>query len=145
MIRLSNKIPSFFLDTLITKLTVTACVINHLAAEINTFKQGLGDKRGEQYGANNRFCYQYRTLYGSWLTLGAIKSAARRQRQKSAALSRVTPGESTALITPVVGTPASATTTAQREDGDAHHLPSKGCHAARPSCGCSILSEKSRT
>ena len=123
MIRLSNKIPSFFLDTLITKLTVTACVINHLAAEINTFKQGLGDKRGEQYGADNRFFNQCRTLYGSWLTLGAIKSAARRQRQKSAASSRVTPGESTTLITPVVGTPASATTTAFRLQPLASHIP----------------------
>jgi len=59
-----------------------ANIVSQLASEFIIFNQGLGEGRIQQYGIDKRFFLQHKFLYGDWLTLRSIKTAALRQIAK---------------------------------------------------------------
>ena len=53
-----------------------ANIVSQLASEFIIFKQGIGEGRIQQYGADKRVFLQHQFLYGDWLNLQYIESAA---------------------------------------------------------------------
>ena len=75
-----------------------AIIVQQLATELNAYKQGLGSGRSNQYGSDKRFFEERCPLYGDWLTLRAVKEAARRQGEKVKKAASVTPASAHAAV-----------------------------------------------